>query len=252
MPFVDHGSLRERMQPGERLSVSEAVRITAQIAGALDHAHRQGFIHRDIKPENVLLQDGAVLIADFGIARALQDVANSERLTGTGFSLGTPAYMSPEQVAAEHDLDSRTDIFSLGCVLFEMLTGELPYTGQSIQAAMAKRIFSSAPAVTEKRADVPAYIAAALARALSSERDDRFEHASDFAAALENPSPFSSASTVPPSTANWRERWFTTRNTTIATSVALAALVAFGILSRRESIGSVSADLAPTAIAVFP
>lgn len=252
MPFVDHGSLRERMPPGHRLPVSEAVRITAQIAGALDHAHRQGFIHRDIKPENVLLQDGEVLIADFGIARALQEVTNSERLTGTGFSLGTPAYMSPEQVAGLHDLDSRTDIFSLGCVLFEMLIGELPYTGRTAQAAMAKRILSPAPAVAEKRPDVPEYVATAVARALAAEREDRFERASDFAAALENPSAFSRPSTVAPSTADWRHRWLTRRRTTIALGAGVAALLAFGILSRREPIGSTSARLSPTAVAVFP
>ena len=252
MPFVDHGSLRERMAPGEKLPLSEAIRITAQIAGALDHAHRQGFIHRDIKPENVLLQDGEVLIADFGIARALEEVTDGGRLTGTGLSVGTPAYMSPEQVAAQHDLDNRTDIFSLGCVLFEMLTGELPYTGRSVQAAMAERILSPAPAVAGKRPDVPEYVAAAVARALASERGDRFERASDFAAALESPSRFSPPSPVTPSTGHWRHRWFATRLPTIALGVAVAALIGFGILSRRESTGGVSALLSPTAVAVFP
>ena len=128
MPYVEGRSLRDRLIAEPQLPVGEAVQIAREIADALDHAHRHGIIHRDVKPENILLTDGKAVVADFGIARAL-DVAGGERLTETGFALGTPAYMSPEQAAGSTRLDGRADIYALGCVLYEMLAGQPPFTG---------------------------------------------------------------------------------------------------------------------------
>ena len=128
MPYVAGESLGARLARERQLPVAEAVSIAAQVASALDHAHRQGIIHRDIKPENILLQDGEAVVADFGVALAIE-TAGGARLTETGFAVGTPQYMSPEQGAGERGLDGRSDLYALGCVLYEMLTGEPPYTG---------------------------------------------------------------------------------------------------------------------------
>src|SRR5262245_8602904 len=143
MPFVEGESLRDRLQRERQLSVEDAVRITREAAQALQYAHEHGVIHRDIKPENLLLtKDGNTLVADFGIGRALG--GGEDPLTQTGMSVGTPAYMSPEQAAGERTLDARTDIYSLGVVLYEMLAGEPPFTGPTAHAILARR-FSEAP-----------------------------------------------------------------------------------------------------------
>ena len=131
MPFVDGETLRSRLAREQQLPVGDALRIAAEVADALTYAHGHGVIHRDIKPENILLSGNHALVADFGIARALAGgEAADERLTETGMSLGTPHYMSPEQSVGERDLDARTDVYSLGCVLYEMLAGEPPFTGR--------------------------------------------------------------------------------------------------------------------------
>ncbi|MBE0594394.1 MAG: serine/threonine protein kinase, partial [Gemmatimonadales bacterium] len=139
MPFVEGGSLRDRLDRERQLSVEDALRITTTIAGALDFAHKRGVIHRDIKPENILFQEGVALVADFGIAVAVTS-AGGERLTATGLSLGTPAYMSPEQIAGERDHDARSDVYSLACVTYEMLAGDPPFLASNAQAVMAKHI----------------------------------------------------------------------------------------------------------------
>src|SRR5690348_6989602 len=136
MPYVTGESLRARLVRDGRLDVDEAVRITREVGAALDYAHRHGIVHRDIKPENVLLDDdGHALVADFGIARALAR-ATDARTTGTGVALGTPAYMSPEQANGEHELDGRSDVYSLGCVLYEMLAGRPPFVAPTVQATI--------------------------------------------------------------------------------------------------------------------
>src|SRR5438552_214182 len=137
MPYVDGESLRAKLAREKQLSVDESLRLTVAIAGALDYAHRHGVIHRDLKPENVLLQDGQPLLADFGIALAVSNAGGS-RVTQTGVSLGTPQYMSPEQATGDRAIDGRTDIYSLGAVTYEMLTGEPPHTGPTAQAVIAK------------------------------------------------------------------------------------------------------------------
>ncbi|MFI5210232.1 MAG: serine/threonine-protein kinase, partial [Gemmatimonadales bacterium] len=184
MPYVEGESLRDRLDRDKQLSIAEAVRIATEIASALDYAHHHKVIHRDIKPENILLHDGRAVVADFGIALAVQE-AGGARLTETGIAVGTPYYMSPEQSMAERDIDGRTDIYALGCVLYEMLAGEPPYTGPTAQAVIAKRINHPVPSVRTLRETVPESVDRALTSALAKSPADRFATAAAFAAALE-------------------------------------------------------------------
>jgi len=186
MPYVAGESLRQKLNREKQLGVDEAVRITTQVASALDYAHRQSVIHRDIKPENVLLHEGQALVADFGIALALRQ-AGGNRLTETGLSLGTPQYMSPEQATGDRALDARSDIYSLACVLYEMLAGEPPHTGPTVQAVIAKVVTDRPRPVTELRGTVPAHVAAALDVALAKLPADRFASARAFSEALNRP-----------------------------------------------------------------
>ncbi len=186
MPYVEGQTLRDKLDHEKQLGIEEAVALAKDVASALDYAHRQGVIHRDIKPENVLIHDGQPLIADFGIALALSH-AGGNRLTETGLSIGTPHYMSPEQAMGDRELDARSDVYSLGAMLYEMLTGDPPYTGSTAQAIVAKVITEKAPPVTATRETVPVHVAAAIAKALSKLPADRFSSASAFAAALSTP-----------------------------------------------------------------
>jgi serine/threonine-protein kinase len=183
MPYVDGESLRDKMDREQELGIEEALRITGQVASALQYAHSKGIIHRDIKPENILLQADQVVVADFGIALAL-DSAGGARLTETGLSIGTPAYMSPEQVAGEKELDARSDIYSLGCVLYEMLAGDPPFTASNPRAVLAKHLTDPAPPVTTVRPAVSAAVATALATALGKAPADRHQSAKAFEEAL--------------------------------------------------------------------
>jgi serine/threonine protein kinase/tetratricopeptide (TPR) repeat protein len=185
MPFVEGESLRSRLAREGQLPVADALRVAREVADGLHYAHQHGVIHRDIKPENILLSGSHALIADFGIARALAaDESRDERLTETGMALGTPHYMSPEQGAGERTLDVRSDIYSLGAVLYEMLAGEPPFTGPSHQAIFAKRLTGPAPHLSTVRDVLPA-IDRAVSRALARTPGDRFATSADFAAALE-------------------------------------------------------------------
>jgi hypothetical protein len=186
MPYIQGETLRDRLNRDTQLGVDEAVRMTREIADALDYAHRHGIIHRDIKPENILLHDGRPMVADFGIALAVSAAAGG-RMTETGLSLGTPHYMSPEQATAEKDLTPRADVYSLGSVLYEMLSGEPPHLGGSAQAIIMKIITDVARPVNELRKSVPAHVAAAVAKAIEKLPADRFESAKAFADALANP-----------------------------------------------------------------
>jgi tetratricopeptide (TPR) repeat protein/tRNA A-37 threonylcarbamoyl transferase component Bud32 len=182
MPLVEGTSLRERMKARGQLPIEEAVRITEQVASALDYAHAHGVIHRDIKPENVLLDGDRAVVADFGIAKS-RDAAG-ESLTMTGVAVGTPAYMSPEQSTGERIVDGRSDVYSLACVLFEMLAGEPPFTGPTAQAVIAKRFAGPAPSVRVLRDAVPQVMDRAISKALARAPADRFESAGEFARAL--------------------------------------------------------------------
>jgi len=189
MPYVDGESLHERLRRESRLPVDEAVRISVQVASALGHAHQRGIIHRDIKPANILLSGGYALVADFGIAKALTSVrpVAVTRLTEPGLVVGTPAYMSPEQASGEESLDGRSDLYSLGCVLYEMLAGELPYPGANPQVIIAKRFSDPVPSVRRLRPVVPAYLDQAILKALAVDPVDRFPTAEEFVSALKTP-----------------------------------------------------------------
>ena len=199
MPFVQGESLRDRLRRERQLSVDEALRIAREVAQALEYAHQEGVIHRDIKPENILLtKDGSTLVADFGIARALSSDAH---LTQTGMSVGTPTYMSPEQASGDQAVDARTDVYSLGCVLYEMLAGEPPYTGPTAQAIILKRFSEPVPSVRKARPSVPEGVEQAIHRALAPIPADRFATAAEFGRALQSGATGATASTPLPAAA---------------------------------------------------
>jgi len=187
MPHVEGESLRTKLDRERQLPVDEAVRIATDMAEALDYAHRHGVIHRDIKPGNMLIHDGQPVISDFGIALAV-GTAGAGRLTETGLSVGTPHYMSPEQATGDQTVGAATDIYALGCVLYEMLVGEPPYTGSTAQAILGKIIQAKGVSAAEARTSVPPNVDAAIRKALEKLSADRFTSAQDFAAALANPS----------------------------------------------------------------
>ena len=183
MPYVEGDTLKDRLDREHQLPVDDAVHIATDMAEALDYAHRQGVIHRDIKPANVLMLEGKPVISDFGIALAV-GAAGGGRLTETGLSLGTPHYMSPEQAMGDQNVGPQTDTYALGCVLYEMLVGEPPFTGPNAQAVLGQIITSEAVSATEKRASIPSNVDAAIRKALEKLPADRFMSAQDFVRAL--------------------------------------------------------------------
>jgi eukaryotic-like serine/threonine-protein kinase len=198
MPYVAGESLRARLARERQLPVDEAVRLSREVASALDYAHRQGVVHRDIKPENILLQDGAALVADFGIALAVHQAGGS-RMTQTGLSLGTPAYMSPEQAMGEREIGPRSDVYALGAMTYEMLAGEPPFTGPNSQAIVAKVLTEQPPALRPKRPTVSPTTEAAILTALQKLPADRWGTAKEFSDALAGTGPqrSQSAPTIP-------------------------------------------------------
>ncbi|HTS87746.1 MAG TPA: protein kinase [Gemmatimonadales bacterium] len=183
MPFVDGESLRQRLSREHQLAVDDALQIARNVGAALDYAHRQGVVHRDIKPENVMLHEGEALVTDFGIAKAVTAAAN-ENLTQTGSAVGTPAYMSPEQASGDTDVDGRSDIYSLGCMVYEMLAGSAPFTGPTAQAIITKRFTEPPPSVRGARSAVPESVDQAITKSLAKVPADRFSTAAQFAQAL--------------------------------------------------------------------
>ena len=183
MPMVEGESLRARLTREIQLPVETALEITKAVASALDYAHRHGVIHRDIKPENILLHEDQALVADFGIGLALS-TAGGTRLTDSGIAIGTPQYMSPEQSLGQRDVSARTDVYALGCVVYEMLAGEPPFTGPTVQAIAAKAMRNAPQSLRVGRPSVPIGIDMAVAKALGKLPADRFETAGEFAAAL--------------------------------------------------------------------
>jgi serine/threonine-protein kinase len=219
MPFIAGESLRGRLSREGQLPVDEAVRIAADVAAALDYAHRQGVVHRDIKPENILLQDGRAVVADFGIALAISS-AGGERLTQTGISLGTPQYMAPEQAMAERVIDARADIYALAAVTYEMLIGEPPFTGPSVQTIVARMMTERPRSLSSQRPSVSPAIDTAVLRALERLPADRYRTAGEFAQALSSTPPTAPAVAAPRSKPRPR-----------LTTALFAAIVAFGVAS---------------------
>ena len=182
MPLVEGETLQDRLQSGGRLPVDEALRLTREVAEALAFAHQQGIVHRDIKPGNILLQAGHALVADFGIARALE--RGGAALTQIGYSVGTPQYMSPEQALGEQNIDGRADIYSMGCVLYEMLSGRPAFEGPTAQAVLSKNITEDPPPLNTKLPDVPVVLDRVVKRAMAKDPADRYQNASELADAL--------------------------------------------------------------------
>src|SRR5262245_12356223 len=213
MPYAEGESLRQRLEREKQLPLADALRIAREVADALDYAHRRGVVHRDIKPENILFLEQHALVADFGIARAVA-VAGGEKLTATGVVIGTPAYMSPEQVMARGDVDGRSDFYSLGCVLYEMLAGQPPFTAATAASLTHQHLNVMPRAVTELRPSVPGTVAEGLQRVLAKTAADRFGTGAEFVEALRAPDAPGRA----PATARGR-RW-----ALVAGAVAVVAL----------------------------
>jgi serine/threonine-protein kinase len=224
MPYVEGESLRDYLTRERQLPIAEAVRLASQVASALDYAHRRSVLHRDIKPENILIQDGQALLADFGIALALHH-AGGTRLTQTGMTVGTPQYMSPEQATGDRDLDARSDLYSLAAVMYEMLAGEPPFTGPTVQAILTKLVIEAPRPLRQIRDTVPRALEAALQQALAKLPADRFATAAEFAEALArvplSPTPPEASVPVAGRTTHWRSAlgW----SVPIASALALAA-----------------------------
>jgi serine/threonine protein kinase/dipeptidyl aminopeptidase/acylaminoacyl peptidase len=227
MPYVEGESLRERLRRDGQLPLEEALQLTREVADALDYAHERDIVHRDIKPENILLSRGHALVADFGIALAASHVGGG-RLTETGLSLGTPAYMSPEQAMAEPRIDGRSDQYSLACVLYEVLAGEPPYTGPTAQAIIAKRLSEPVPHLGIVR-QVPKAVEAGVTRALAKSPADRFSTTAAFAGALSRPD-----SAAPPANTA-RARWIRRLVTAGGAGLVVIGLVITGFGSRAWS-----------------
>src|SRR5712691_6304161 len=222
MPYVEGETLRDRLTREKQLPVADAVRIAGEVASALDYAHRHGVVHRDIKPENILIHDGQAMVADFGIALAASK-ASGERMTETGMSLGTPHYMSPEQAMGEREITARSDVYALGCVLYEMLTGDPPFTGSTAQAIVARVVTESPRSLTAQRRTIPPGVEAAVLTALEKLPADRFASAAEFAAALASPG-YARAITEPGGAASSVHRWRRAALGAVAALVACAAL----------------------------
>ena len=235
MPYIDGESLRDRLDREKQLPIDDALLIAGEVADALQYAHERGVVHRDIKPENILLQRGHAVVADFGIALAAAKTGGS-RMTETGMSLGTPTYMSPEQAMGARDVDARTDVYSLGCVVYEMLMGEPPFVGPTAQSIVAKVMTEAPRGLTVQRHTVPAYVDAAVRTALEKLAADRFTSAGAFAAALRDTNAASrNATTLAPGFAANRSRGARVVRWAAATLIGAAALGGVYVLGRGAS-----------------
>ena len=243
MPYLTGESLRDRLEREGRLPVTEALAISAEVADALDYAHRQGVIHRDIKPENILLQAGHALVADFGVARAVLG-AESDRLTRSGAAVGTPLYMSPEQVGGAHELDGRTDVYSLACVLYETLAGAPPFAGPTVEAVMMQQIGEAPPALRGRRPEVPDDVWRLVARGLAKAPADRWPTADSFAAALRGQTP------EPRWLAGAARRWVL-RGAGLGAGTVLLLVVAWLLAGRPGLKGSAAAARPSVAVLYF-
>jgi Tol biopolymer transport system component/tRNA A-37 threonylcarbamoyl transferase component Bud32 len=232
MPFVEGETVRDRITREKQLPVEEAVRIAKEVASALDYAHRRSIIHRDIKPENILLHDGAALVADFGIALAVSRSDGGTRMTETGMSLGTPHYMSPEQAMGERELSPRSDVYALGCVLYEMLTGDPPFTGSTAQAIVARVVTESPRPLLPQRRTIPPHVEGAVLTALEKLPADRYASAAEFVEGLEGRGLARTLQAPGAAGALAAAPWYRRRTTvgTVLAVVTLTALAAWGWL----------------------
>jgi Tol biopolymer transport system component len=251
MPYIEGETLRDRLERETQLGIDDAIRITTEVADALDYAHRHGVIHRDIKPENILLHDGRPMVADFGIALAVSAAAGG-RMTETGLSLGTPHYMSPEQATAEKDITARSDIYSLGCLLYEMLTGDPPHVGASAQQIIMKIVTEEATPVTKYRKSVPPHVAAATAKAVEKLPADRFASAASFAEALTDPSFRTIAQAAEGRPIEGSQRWGRWAIPLAAVAVVALVVAALGWLRSPEAPPSIRYRIALSDRAIPP
>jgi serine/threonine-protein kinase len=248
MPYVEGESLQTRLAREKQLPLEDALQIAREVADALSYAHAHDVVHRDIKPDNIMLESGHAVVADFGIARAV-DAAGGEALTQTGIAVGTPVYMSPEQAAGQADVDGRSDLYSLGCVLYEMLGGQPPFTGATVESLVHQHVMVDPAPITNLRPAVPPPVVAALARALAKTPADRFNPVGMFASALApevvtathaaTPLP---ASAAPPSRAPW----------IIGGTIVVAAVLAAGFLLLGNGGGGTPASPDDRSVAVLP
>jgi serine/threonine-protein kinase len=250
MPFVEGESLRTRMAAESKFSITECVSILRDVARALSYAHSNGVVHRDIKPDNVLLSHGTAVVTDFGIAKALSDSrsdASSSSLTQTGTSLGSPAYMAPEQVAGDPNVDHRADLYAFGCMGYELLTGEPPFTAATPQRVFAAHLTEKPQPVSSKRPDVPRGLAAIVMRCLEKDPNDRPENAAEILAALES---VSTSDSMPADTPRREAFNPTTRRIVIAASVLVLIAVAGAAFEKFYS--SAPAPTVDRSVAVLP
>jgi serine/threonine-protein kinase len=253
MPLVEGESLRDRLTREKQLPVDEALAIARECADALSYAHARGIIHRDVKPENILLESGHAVIADFGIARAMR-AAGASSLTGTGMAVGTPAYMSPEQASGDEDVDGRSDLYALACVLYEMLAGQPPFTGPTVESIVRQHMVVEAPPVTNLRPVVPPLVASALQRALAKNPTDRFNPVAQFAEAI-GPHSGQTTSHVAPSAPSavplyrpttWR------RLLVVGVTLLVALAIPVLVVEMRDRASSAPAQANAASIAVLP
>ena len=251
MPYVEGESLRDRLEREKQLSLEDALKITAEVAGALAYAHSHGVVHRDIKPENIMLSGGTAVVADFGIARAVSAAGAGQHLTQTGTVIGTPAYMSPEQATGSEEIDGRSDQYSLACVTYEMLVGEPPFTGPNPQAVMARHSLDNVSPPSIVRATIPDAVEDAILRALAKTPADRFPTAALFAEALQRPSPVTGPArrvTRPAPAPRWAG---VPRGVVLAGVVVMVAIAGWGVFGgRRARPGAMANGLDPRRIAV--
>jgi len=248
MPYVEGESLRDRLRRERQLPLDDALRITGEVADALGYAHSHGIIHRDIKPENILLESDHAIVADFGVARAVS-AGGGDRLTLTGFAVGTPAYMSPEQASGDEHLDARSDVYALGCVLYEMLAGEPPHTGATPQAILARQLTGEVRPIRPVRSTVSAGLDAAVRQALAPSPADRFPTAAAFVEALRRPQAGPRRSSAVLSLVVSRR----TLRTVLATVAVIAAAVAVALIGRNLlGVRQARAGERPATVAVFP